>query len=242
MPLPSIGLISHGTSSAEGRRVIEGFAAAVADDLRTRGLAEEVMLGHVDVQHPDVAEVLAALPHERPVVLVPLLLSPGYHVHVDLAEALREAGATGHPDGRDIRLTSTMGPDRRLARVLALRLPALGDEDHVVLAAAGSSDDRANTACLDMAEFLAGELSRPVSPGFHAGGAGRLGDIVEQKRGLGARVVLSSYLLAPGFFQDLSEAIIAGSSDALSPPLLHDGAEPPSVLVDIVRDRIVSAL
>lgn len=264
MTLPSIGLISHGTSSAEGRRVIEALASTVTEDLLSRGLAREVMLGHVDVQHPDVAEVLSDLPHESPVILVPLLLSPGYHVHVDLAEAVRAAGGadgrdgrgadgrdavgTDEPEprrsseGRDIRLTSTLGPDPRLARILAERLPNLEDEDQVVLAAAGSSDDRANDACLEMAASLAHELSRPVVAGFHAGGGDRLGDIVEQKRGTGGRVVLSSYLLAPGFFQDLTSTVIAESRDILAPPLLHDGARTPSLLVEIVRDRIISAL
>ncbi|SMY04804.1 MULTISPECIES: sirohydrochlorin chelatase [unclassified Brevibacterium] len=256
MPLPSIGLISHGTSSGEGRRVIEALASAVTEDLLSRGLAQEVMLGHVDVQQPDVAEVLSALPHDSPVILVPLLLSPGYHVHVDLAEAIRAAGgadgrgaqgggereARRTSESRDIRLTSTLGPDPRLAQILAARLPNLEDEDQVVLAAAGSSDDRANDACLEMAESLAHELSRPVVAGFHAGGGDRLGDIVEQKRGSGGRVVLSSYLLAPGFFQDLASALIAESRDILTPPLLLDRAEAPSLLVEIVRDRIISAL
>lgn len=242
MTLPTIGLISHGTSSAEGRMAIEALVAAVADDLHARSLAGEVMLGHVDVQNPDVAEVLSALPHDRPVILVPLLLSPGYHVHVDLAEALCEAGGTAGRGGRDVRLTPTLGPDPRLARVLAARLPALDDDDHVVLAAAGSSDERANDACSEMAGFLAEELSRPVTVGFHAGGGERLSDIVEQKSKLGGRAVLSSYLLAPGFFQDLTATVIADSPNILTSPLLHRGAECPSLLVDIVRDRVVSAL
>ena len=239
MPQPAIGLISHGTSSAEGRTVIEALAQAVTDDLRARGLADEVMLGHVDVQHPDVAEVLSALTREGPVILVPLLLSPGYHVHVDLVEAIREAGGGA---GADIRLAATLGPDPRLARILAERLPHLDESDHVVLAAAGSSDDRANAASRDMAASLAEELSRPGSVGFHAGGGDRLRDIVEQKRRAGGRAVLSSYLLAPGFFQDLTETIIADSPDALAPPLLYKSAKTPSLLVDIVRDRIISAL
>lgn len=256
MPLPTVGLISHGTSSAEGRRVIEAFAAAVTEDLISRGLAEEVMLGHVDVQHPDVAEVLSALPRESPVILVPLLLSPGYHVHVDLSEAVRDAGgaeesvagggdgpdAGGSAESRDIRLTPTLGPDPRLARVLAERLPKLEDDDQVVLAAAGSSDDRANDACLEMADSLARELSRPVIAGFHAGGGDRLSAIVEQKRRAAGRAVLSSYLLAPGFFQSLTETLVAESRDILASPLLHSAVETPSLLVDIVRDRVVSAL
>ncbi|MDN6747273.1 MAG: cobalamin biosynthesis protein CbiX, partial [Brevibacterium sp.] len=118
----------------------------------------------------------------------------------------------------------------------------LDASDHVVLAAAGSRDDRANSACQDIAASLAEELSRPVSLGFHAGGGDRLRDIVEQKRRAGGRAVLSSYLLAPGVFQDLTEAIIADSTDALAPPLLYESARTPSLLVDIVRDRIISAL
>lgn len=235
MPLPAIGLISHGTSSVEGRAVIEDLAAAVAADLRSRGLAEEVMLGHVDVQQPDVAGVLSALPRDSPVILVPLLLSPGYHVHVDLAEAVRDAGG-------DIRLTPTLGPDPRLARILAQRLPTLEEEDQVVLAAAGSSDDRANDACLKVAESLARLLARRVTAAFHAGGGDRLRGIVEQKRELGGRVVIANYLLAPGFFHDLAEALVADSPDILAPPLLHGGEKSPSLLVDIVRDRVISAL
>src|SRR5699024_3520051 len=89
--LPSLGLISHGTSSELGQSLIEALADAVGEDLRVRGLVDEVVLGHVDVQDPGVDEVIDRLPSARPVVLVPLLLSPGYHVHVDLAEAI--AGA-----------------------------------------------------------------------------------------------------------------------------------------------------
>lgn len=248
MSLPMVGLISHGTSSAEGRTVIEALAAAISEDLATRGLVGGVMLGHVDVQRPDVAEVISTLPHDSPVILVPLLLSPGYHVHVDLAEAVRAAlrgegtDASGGSAPRDIRLTPTLGPDPRLAQVLAQRLSDLDDEDQVVLAAAGSSDNRATDACLEMAESLAQELARPVVAGFHAGEGARLSGIVEQRRRSGGRVVLSSYLLAPGFFQDQTSRLIADSRDILAPPLLHDGVEVPSLLVDVVRDRVASAL
>lgn len=268
MSLPSLGLISHGTSSLPGQRLIEALAAAVATDLQGREMVGQTLLGHVDVQHPDVAEVLRTLPAEGPRVLVPLLLSPGYHVHVDLAEAVT-AAATERPNapmdsteaagtirGADIRLTPTIGPDPRLARVLADRLPALRADDQVVLAAAGSSDDRANAACLEMGEHLAAELGLPVTVGFHAGAGERLHDIVEQKRKRRGRLVLSSYLLAPGYFQDLADRLVVGTDDLLSPPLLtaESGDESraitgderssvvPPLLVDIVRDRMLSVL
>ena len=233
--LPSLGLISHGTSSTLGQALIAALADAVTEDLRARGLVDEVMLGHVDVQDPGVEEVIDRLPSDRPVVLVPLLLSPGYHVHVDLAEAVAGAGE------RDIRLAPTLGPDPRLARILADRLPRLRDDDEVVLAAAGSSDERANTSCEKMGELLADELERSVSVGFLAGAGPPLKAIVEQNRHGASRLVMANYLLAPGFFDDLGRSLIseAGSSaqsargastDAegkavLAPPLLAPDAD-----------------
>jgi sirohydrochlorin ferrochelatase len=243
--LPSLGLISHGTSSALGQSLIEALSEAVTDDLRARGLVDEVILGHVDVQDPGVDEVIDRLPADRPAVLVPLLLSPGYHVHVDLAEALEGAG------DRDIRLAPTLGPDPRLARILAERLPRLHDDDEVVLAAAGSSDERANASCEEMGRLLADELGRAVSVGFLAGGGAPLKTIVEQNRQSGCRLVIANYLLAPGFFDDLARTLISEAdssaesapasvsdmgSDAeqgtvLASPLLAPGADPvgPSV-------------
>lgn len=219
--LPSLGLISHGTSSALGQSLIEALAEAVIDDLRARGLVDEVMLGHVDVQDPGVDEVIDRLPADRPAVLVPLLLSPGYHVHVDLAEALEGAG------DRDIRLAPTLGPDPRLARILAERLPRLRDGDEVVLAAAGSSDERANASCEEMGRLLADELGRAVSVGFLAGGSAPLKAIVEQNRQSGSRLVIANYLLAPGFFDDLARTLISeADSSAESAPASVPGSAP----------------
>src|SRR5699024_9063586 len=217
--LPSLGLISHGTSSALGQSLIEALAEAVTDDLRARGLVDEVMRGHVDVQDPGVDEVIDRLPADRPAVLVPLLLSPGYHVHVDLAEALEGAG------DRDIRLAPTLGPDPRLARILAERLPRLRDEDEVVLAAAGSSDGRANASCEEMGRLLADELGRAVSVGFLAGGGAPLKALVEQNRQSGCRLVIANYLLAPGFFDDLARTLISeADSSAESAPASVSGS------------------
>src|SRR5699024_3775229 len=201
--LPSLGLISPGTSSALGQSLIAALSDAVTDDLRGRGLVDEVVLGHVDVQDPGVDEVIDRLPADRTAVLVPLLLSPGYHVHVDLAEALVRAG------DRDIRLASTLGPDPRLVRILAERLPRLREDDEVVLEAAGSSDERANASCEQMGALLSDELGRAVSVGFLAGGGAPLKTIVEQNRQSDSRLVIANYLLAPGFFDGLAQAHIA---------------------------------
>lgn len=44
----------------KGRFSYEALAAAVTDDLKTQEITAEVMLGHVDVHAPDVAEVSSA--------------------------------------------------------------------------------------------------------------------------------------------------------------------------------------
>ncbi|WP_350348463.1 CbiX/SirB N-terminal domain-containing protein [Agromyces sp. G08B096] len=229
MTTPALLAISHGTASLAGqdavRRLVDAVAARLPD--------VTVRLGHVDVQEPDVAASLAALPAGSPVVVVPLLLSAGYHVHVDLVEA-----TAAHPS---VQLAGALGPDPRLARVLARRLherrrvdvdgPRAADA--VVLAVAGSSDERANDDCRRQAALLAEELGRPVEVGFLAAAEPRLHDAVEAARSAGHEVVVSSYLLAPGYFQDL--AAKAGG-DVITRPLL-DADDPAPELVDLVVDR-----
>lgn len=224
---PALAGIAHGTDSPRGRDAVAALMSAVGaarPNLRTA-------LGFVDVQQPDVAATLAALPVEPGVTIVPLLLSAGYHVHVDLSEAVAE-----HP-GRPITLADALGPDARLARVLARRLREAGlrGDDSVVLAVAGSSDARAVDDCRVAGELLATELGRPVRVGFLSAAEPRLADAVRAARAEhpGARVIVSSYLLAPGYFHDL--AVRAGG-DVTSPPLLDGGLVPPE-LVSLVLDR-----
>ena len=129
MTNPALLAISHGTASAEGQAAVSALVASVAARLPD----VTVRLGHVDVQQPDVAASLGALPAEQPIVIVPLLLSAGYHVRVDLKK--QSAGRQG------VSITPALGPDPRLVDVLVARLAPLGlaDEDALVLAEAGSS-------------------------------------------------------------------------------------------------------
>ena len=78
-------------------------------------------------------------------VVVPLLLAAGYHVHVDIAQAVA--------DRPDVRSTGALGPDDLLVDVLVERLEAAGAQrgGPVVLAPAGSSDARAQADSADMA-------------------------------------------------------------------------------------------
>ncbi|HEX2246347.1 MAG TPA: CbiX/SirB N-terminal domain-containing protein, partial [Arthrobacter sp.] len=133
----SLVAASHGTSSPAGQAAIGNLVGAVARRRPDLYVAE----AFVDVQQPDVPTVLGGLPREAGLGehrapggqtrIVPLLLSAGYHVHVDLAEA-----AAGH-DAASV--TRALGPDPRLVKVLARRLQEAGARrgDHVILGAAG---------------------------------------------------------------------------------------------------------
>lgn len=225
MTSPALLAVSHGTGNPRGQRAVTALVAAVADRLPDL----TVRLAHVDVQQPDVATALAALPAEQPVVIVPLLLSAGYHVHVDLARA-----AASRPG---IRIAQALGPDPRLAGILADRLAETGAAtDAVVLAVAGSSDERANDDCRRTGELLADRLGRDVTVGFLAATTPTLTDDVTEATASGRRVAVASYLLAPGYFHDLTVRQ-AGNGSLVTPPLLADDAPSPPALVDLVIDR-----
>jgi sirohydrochlorin ferrochelatase len=236
---PALVGISHGTSSDEGRRAVRGLHDAVAAAVAQRhpDASPAVRLGHVDVEQPDVPATLASLEPGEPAVVVPLLLSAGYHVHVDLTEAV-EAEA-----GRPVVLAGALGPDDRLAAVLMRRLEEAGlrEEDAIVLAVAGSSDRRAVDDCRDMAARLAGASGRDVALGFLSAAEPRLPAAVATARATaagGGRVVVANYLLAPGFFDDLTRAAAA---DVTARPLLVPEEPAPRELVDIVLDRYAAA-
>lgn len=236
---PALVGISHGTSSPEGRRAVRGLhdAVAAAASQRYPDAAPGVRLGHVDVEQPDVPATLASLDDGEPAVVVPLLLSAGYHVYVDLTEAVEEETS------RPVVLAGALGPDDRLATVLLRRLREAGlrDEDRIVLAVAGSSDRRAVDDCHEQAGRLAAAAGREVAVGFLSAAEPRLPDAVAAARaeaGGDGRVIVANYLLAPGYFDDLARA--AGAEVTAAPLLVPD--EPaPRELVDIVLDRYAAS-
>lgn len=218
---PALLAISHGTSSPAGQAAV----AALVDAVARRLPGTIVRLGHVDVQQPDVAASLDAIPAATPVVIVPLLLSAGYHVRVDLIR--QSAGRDG------VTIAPALGPDERLVDALVTRLATVAPEpeDALVLAVAGSSDDRANEDCRVTARMLGARLGREVAIGFLAAADPRLDVAVSAA---GDRVVVADYLLAPGYFHDL--AVTLAGPATVAPPLLGSD-EPPASLVDLVVDR-----
>jgi sirohydrochlorin ferrochelatase len=209
--------VAHGTRSPAGRRQIQELAAAAAR--RRPGL--DVRLCYVDVQEPKVADVVAGVVAERAdAVVVPLLLSCGYHVRVDIAEAV---AGTGFP------VSAPLGPDAVFLDHLRRNVPR--DADAIVLASAGSSDPLWVAGIREVAAELPGR----VELGYTSGSGPRVADVVARLRAEGAkRVAVAAYLLAEGlFYRTLHHA----GADYVTPPLCHD----PEV-ADVVLRRFDSQI
>jgi sirohydrochlorin ferrochelatase len=225
---PVLVACAHGTRNPTGRRLIAELALA-ARNLRP-GLVTTAAF--VDVQPPTVIDVVASLSAEgRAAVVVPLLLSGGYHVHVDIAGAVADAEAAV--------AARPLGPDPRLADVLRDRLVQAGaDPDHpgtaVVLAAAGSSDVRAVADVESTAALLQRSWAGRVTTGYGSAARPTVPDAVAAARQAGAeRVVVAAYLLAPGHFHD---KLTGAGADDVTAPLLPDGR-----IAAVLLDRYDSA-
>ncbi len=200
---------AHGTDNAEGRARINQLRA----DLAALRPGLSVLEAYVDVQEPALPEVMAGLPDGVRAVVVPLLLTVGFHVQVDIAQAV---------EGRPGSLAAApLGPDPRLAGLLDARLGELPPDWAIVLAAAGSSRPEAAEQIEVLAADLSVRRSQRVLAAYGASAAPTVPDAVAQLRAAGAAgVAIASYLLAPGYFH--SQLGKAGA-DLVSGPLLPSG-------------------
>jgi sirohydrochlorin ferrochelatase len=208
----------------------------------------------VDVQQPEVGEVLAgAVRDAGTAVVVPLLLSTGYHVRHDIAQAVAAVNAS---DGGVAVAAEPLGPHPLLVDILADRYAAaeaahgpFRSDDAVVLAAAGSSVAAAATAVEEVTSALAQRLGRFVTPSYGAGAEPRVPAAVAAARAAAgssgapgaARVIVVSYLLAPGYFLDrVLEAGADVVTDPVAGPAAAEKADPR--LVQVVLDRYDAAI
>lgn len=260
---------AHGTSNAQGAAEVNALRDAIAA-LRP-GL--DVREAYVDVQQPDLVDVVAGLPGApgakapgakapgegapggggedaadggpaASAVVVPLLLSVGYHVKVDIARAVKSRPGT--------LAAAPLGPDPRLAALLDQRLREAGvtDNDAIVLAAAGSSNPNAAVSVEKLAGQLGALRSNRIVAAYGASAKPSVPEAVAMLReeaaggagagesagavDLGGRVVVASYLLAPGFFHD---QLAKAGADLVTAPLL-----PSPVLAEIALERYDAAL
>lgn len=208
---PTLIACSHGTSDLDGRAAIAGQI----DLIRQAVPDAAVERAFVDVEEPAIDDVVGAHSADAPVVVVPLLLSTGFHTNVDIARAV-----AAHP-GRAVAAPA-LGPHALLADVLHDRLAeaGAGPDEAVVLAAAGSSDPAAAVDVATMASLLSARLDAPVEIGFAAGAGPRIADIVQRVRAeRGGRVAIASYVLAPGHF---ARVIANTGDDLVTAPLAPD--------------------
>ncbi|MCY0903941.1 sirohydrochlorin chelatase [Arthrobacter sp. H14-L1] len=229
-PQPVLIACAHGTRSPEGQGCIDALRAEIA--AQRPGLT--VLAAYVDVQEPALPDVVAGLPAGTRAVVVPLLLSVGFHVRVDIAQAV--AGR------EELTAAGPLGPDPRLAKLLYDRLPA-GSSEHggdrergIVLAAAGSSDPAAALSVEAVAEALRHLTDRAVLAGYGAGADPTVAAAVTALRSQGSSsIAIASYLLAPGFFHD---QLAGAGADCVAAPLLPAGT---AVLARIALDRFDQA-
>ena len=127
---PVLLAVAHGSRDPAAQQCVLSLASRVARS--ADGIA--VRTAFVQNARPSLAEGLDdAATHAGAdgVVVVPLLLSSGYHLSSDIAGAARAAG---------VPVARPLGPDARLVRALSDRLQEAGvpGQVPVVLAAAGS--------------------------------------------------------------------------------------------------------
>jgi sirohydrochlorin ferrochelatase len=198
----SLILTAHGTRRAAGVAMIGDLAARVSELL-----GDTVEVAFVDVLGPAPSEVLSKLSSGRencpPAIVVPAFLSRGYHVRADLPA---HVAASGHPN---VIITPALGPGPEVTRILGRRLVESGWRagDSVILAAAGTSDRRARADLHNAAVLLSALTGSRVDLCFVAvstrPGIPDVREAVAKARRQGARrVVVASYLLADGLFQE----------------------------------------
>ncbi len=230
MSNPVLIACAHGTRNAEGQAAIRQVLAEI-EALRP-GL--QVVEAYVDVQEPELSAVVAGLPEGTAAVVVPLLLGTGYHVKVDIPKAIK-----AHPE---VTAAPPLGPDPRLAGLLAERLREAGlrEEDGVLLAAAGSSLPDGSVDSEEQARLLAAQLPNKVRVAYGASAEPNVPDGVAALRtelaadGGEGRVVVSSYLLATGYFHD---QLFKAEADIVTAPVL-----PSPVLAEIALERYDAAV
>ena len=187
---PRLVTVAHGTRNAEGPPVIEALVRRVQRRLPDVG----VIGSYVELTEPSFDSVMAAA--DGPSVVVPLLLSTGYHVNHDLPESAR---LSPFP----VTIARPLGPHPLLAAAGAMQLRAAGAArgDAVVLVVAGSKDPDATADALAAGRLLRAQWGAPVKVAFLSGAGPSVPSVVEQLRAEGhRRVAASPYLLAPGHF------------------------------------------
>jgi sirohydrochlorin ferrochelatase len=190
MSRPALLAVAHGSRNPAATDVIKTLARQV----RRLAPVLDVHVAFIGHAEPSLPAELGAAGSDA--VIVPLLLSTGYHLTADIAGAATSAGA---------RVAGPLGPDELLLTALIARLSDANvpTGTPIVLAAAGSSDPEAAADVQKQADLLAERLSVPVVGAFASAARPTVPEAVAKLRQrTGLPIAVASYLLAPGHFQD----------------------------------------
>jgi sirohydrochlorin ferrochelatase len=223
-------LTAHGSKdprSAANARAVAGELARLRPGL-------DVRLAFCELNTPSLADVLGEC---RDAVVAPLLLANAYHARIDIPRQI-----TGN--GADVLQAGVLGEDDRLIRLLRQRVTQLGisrldDQVGVLVAAIGSSDERANARTRQVAQhLLAGTNWAGATTAFVTRPEPSLAEAAGRLRRQGARrVVIAPWFLAPGLLPDRVRDFADGAGIELAQPL---GAH--RLVAETVLDRFDEAL
>ena len=246
---PPLVAVAHGSRDPRAAATVEALLGLVRQRAADRGYpgldVRAAYLGHAA---PTLGQALGSL--DGHAIVLPLLLTAAYHSKADIPGVLREArtaqprlGVTyGRPLGPHPRLLAAL--DRRLAEAVdgEAGLPNPPEPGHtaVVLAAAGSSDPAANAVIADTAaRWRSARGWQAVLPAYASAASPTPRQAVAAALRAGARrVLVASYLLAPGLFADqIRQDSLAAGAAAVSSAL---GAAPE--VADVVLSRYAESL
>ncbi|MER6938711.1 CbiX/SirB N-terminal domain-containing protein [Nocardioides sp. NPDC127514] len=211
-------VVAHGT-----RQLLGNAVASIIAKRAGRVLGMESKAAYVELCEPLLTDVLA---DGQPSVVVPLLLSTGYHIKVDLPQAA---------EGLPVAMGRALGPDPLLASAQVSRLVAAGavPGQSVVLVAAGSNDPSARADIAAAGQMLEKAWGGPVRVATVSGsGAPPIDQVVRPGD------AVSPYLLAPGFFSDL----VRSRSSAAGAETVADVIGPHPDVIELVVHRAAALL
>lgn len=213
---PRLVTVAHGTRKSGGNEVAREITVAAGLALGT-----EAVCSYVELSEPLFEDVVAA--DATPTVVLPLLLSIGFHLRQDLPRMAANAGGP-------LVLGRPLGPHQLVAHAQLDRLARVGarpGDGRLVLLAAGSSDPLATRDLDRAAELLARLWGSPVEVATLSALGRRPAEVVR------AGDVVTPYLLSPGFFADRarSESLAAGAA------VVADVIGPHPLVVDLVVQR-----
>jgi sirohydrochlorin ferrochelatase len=239
MPEPVLVAVAHGSQDPRASATVGELMSVVAERAARRGLgAPDLRTAYLGHAPPSLPQVMSTIEAGRRVRVLPLLLTAAYHSKADIPRLLTRV-ASEFPR-LQVSYGETLGPHPRLLNALERRL-AESDPDGdrartgVVLAAAGSSDPEASATIARLAaqwQDRAGWFA--VRPAYASAADPSPAAAVTGLLEAGApRVVVATYLLAPGFFADrIRTSSLAAGASAVSPAL---GAC--TELADVLLDR-----